>query len=298
MRPLYGRRGEQPQLQTLVRYGNATAGAEALFVADETFGHEGSRALCVPAPQTGHHWKATVRAGHEAFLDRASDAVACTVEESARVLREVRAASTGCGRHRHWQKEARSAPSQAASRVLVPPPQCHSQAGSDQILPLDYTRSARDLFAALSTGPQEALALPSPPSRSASAPRVVSVGEFQRGARLVAPAPPLPFEPDGRSPGNRRRTVAEAMSASAGLLGPPTSGARLPPPPVELADGISSMLVGARCELGEIRTAPTAPCSGFDSLLDRLVDAPDTCFLDPLALFCGLAPKASYNFDA
>mmetsp|Transcript_107303 Transcript_107303/g.213011 ORF Transcript_107303/g.213011 Transcript_107303/m.213011 type:complete len:297 (-) Transcript_107303:61-951(-) len=296
MRPVYGRSGEQPQLQTLVRYGGGT---KAHFVTDDAFGVEGgSRALRAPAQQSGHRWRATVRAGHEAFLDKASDTVACTVEESARVLREVRAASTGCGRHQHWQKEARSSPAQASSRVFVPPPQSQSQAGTDQIRPLDYTRSARDLFAALSTGPQEEPAPPSPPARSASAPRVVSVGELQRGARLVSPAPPLPFEPDGQSPGERRRAVAEAMSATAGLLGLPISGARRPPPPVELADGVSSMLVGSRCDLGEIRTAPTAPCSSFDSLLDRLVDAPDTCFLDPLALFSGLAPKPTFNFNA
>lgn len=241
--------------------------------------------------------KPVVRAGHEAFLDRASNAVASSVAESTKLLREVGSLSRGASQRRLRPQggfaDGRSLTPPPARSITPPPPALSTATAPEQPLAV---RSARELFAALSGGPAEvvlpSVALPSAsPAASGShgqacgVPRVISVHDFQRGAPLVAPATPLPFPgPGGESPGRRRRAKALAASELPPSVGavPPWSRAAAAP-----ADGVTAMLTGARCNLGEILTAPTAPCSSFDSLLDRLVDSPEACFADPLALCRG-----------
>merc|ERR1719198_287836 len=179
---------------------------------------------------------------------------------------------------------------------------------------LGRARSARDLFAALSDGPTGQLADYSssvgvggssasapgpkggakmalqdtagkayPPATEFEAqPRVISVREFQRGTSVVKPARPLPFPgPDSLSPGERKR--AQAVARAAGREKMPPMGARGAAPPT-LADGVTSMLTGARGDLGEILTCPVSAFSSFDNLLDRLVDTPEACFVNPASL--------------
>ncbi|CAE7668630.1 unnamed protein product, partial [Symbiodinium pilosum] len=54
---------------------------------------------------------------------------------------------------------------------------------------------------------------------------------------------------------------------------------------LDLADGINAMISPVVCELGALKTAPVADCSSFDFLLDQLVEHPEECLADPLALF-------------
>merc|ERR1711975_98464 len=86
---------------------------------------------------------------------------------------------------------------------------------------------------------------------------------------------------DNISPGERKR--AQAAARADGREKMPPVGARGEPKPT-LADGVTSMLTGARGDLGEILTAPVSPFSSFDNLLDRLVDTPEACFANPASL--------------
>lgn len=247
-----------------------------------------------PQLQTRVAKKPAVRGGHVAFLGQASGAIASSVAESTQLLREVgastnkrdafgKAASQGRGYAKAPQppRSISPAPNSAASgdrrRVQI-------QSGT----PHDPTRSARELFEALAASGTGAL--PPPAIRGQGEPadevRTVNVFDYQRGKRLVAPAAPLPFPgPDGRSPGDRRRAAAVgANPTTPASIGDKSRGANGP------SDGHSSMLVGVRVELGEILTAPVADCSTFDHLLDRLVDTPEACFADPLALVHGRGP--------
>merc|ERR1719198_1942132 len=167
---------------------------------------------------------------------------------------------------------------------------------------LGRARSARDLFASLSDGPtgmladysssvkgpsqlalQDANGKAYPPATELELqPRVISVREFQRGTSVVKPARPLPFPgPDSLSPGERKR--AQAAARAAGREKMPPVGARGEPKPT-LADGVTTMLTGTRGDLGEIITARVSPFSSFDNLLDRLVDTPEACFVNPASL--------------
>lgn len=352
MRPIPGRHGERPQLQTLARYGldeelgpgGADAVPAATFAMDNTFAQGGGRAASLgPGPH-----KPFVRLGHEAFLDRASDAIASSVAESTQLLREVgpllgtAAPSSASAARRAGRGGAAASRSLTPPRPLLvapPPPPVPATVASaapvaaeplpPQHLP-ERAFSARDLFAAMAAddrggeggGPR---ALPPPvavvvaggaaAAAAASAPpsRAITVHDFQRGAPLVAPAPPLPFPgPDGQSPGRRRRAAALAVSASSGsklaeaVVAP--SGFQPLAATATLADGITTMLTGARCDLGEILTAPVDPGSSFDSLLDRLVEDPVGCFAEPRALWHGATLRAGrrtgspegqlYSFDA
>lgn len=282
-------------MQAVVRYG-----------VDEMFNSEKPLVRCrtdnvfaqgMSRPASFGSRQPVVRPGHEAFLDRASDAIASSVAESTKLLREVGSLSRGASQ-RHLRSQGgfaagRSLTPPPARSITPPPPALSTVTVPEQPLAV---RSARELFAALSGGPAEvalpSVALPSatpaasgPCGQTCGGPRVISVHDFQRGAPLVAPAAPLPFPgPGGESPGRRRRAKALAASEQPQAVGavPPWSRATAAP-----ADGVTAMLTGACCDLGEILTAPTAPCSSFDSLLDRLVDSPEACFADPLALCRG-----------
>lgn len=150
-----------------------------------------------------------------------------------------------------------------------------------QVLPRTG-RSARDLFAALGSG-----------GPGQVSPRTISVRDFQRGTPVVTPAAPLPFPGPGQmSPGERRR--AAAVSTTISFSKASGAGDRHKEKP-QLADGVTSMLPGVYGDLGELALAPMAPTSSFDTLLERLVDAPEACFARPLttgaAVSTGRSPR-------
>lgn len=255
------------------------------------------------------HRPHAVRADHEVFLNWANDSVASAVAESTQILRDVGAEATAGVRTESPSAASRwGTSSRRGARSLSPAPASTvypASAGgaltaraaisdaASQEASLGRARSARDLFAALSdSAPIEerslALlpdvdgkvmqALPPPDASS----RVISVREFQRGTSVVKPAAPLPFPgPESLSPGERKR--AQAAAQAAGRAPMPPAGARGGPQPT-LADGVTSMITGVRGDLGEICTAPVSPFSCFDTLLDRLVDTPEACFVNPATL--------------
>jgi hypothetical protein len=258
-----------------------------------------------------------VRTEHEVFVNWANDSITASMAESGQILRDLgqdpAAAARGGSPTRSPDKRRGASPDPRARSVS--PSVAYTAARNApmsagivlsetmaQEASLGRARSARDLFAALSDGSTSALAeysigasssmalqdtsaggkaLP-PASETEVQPRVISVREFQRGTSVVKPARPLPFPgPDSLSPGERKR--AQAAARSAGREKIPPVGARGEPKPT-LADGVTSMLTGVRGDLGEILTAPVSPFSSFDNLLDRLVDTPEACFVNPSSL--------------
>lgn len=133
-----------------------------------------------------------------------------------------------------------------------------SRAASEPVLNIQRTPSARDLFAALSTSADSGSCSMCAHDSS----RVVSVGDFQRGMPVAPPpsAPPMqgPWSLPQLEHSFDTRCTKELQKA----------------PPV-LADGVTTMLAGVQTELGPIITAPVAPCSSFDSLLEALMEQPE-----------------------
>lgn len=248
----------------------------------------------------------SVRTEHETFINWANDSIAGSVAESSQILRDLGHDPALVVRGelsptRSPTKRARSVSPSIAYTAAVSAPQSAGMVLSETMAKeasLGRARSARDLFASLAdaTGAlaehSSALsnttlqdtagkALPPAPEGYVQA-RVISVREFQRGTSVVKPANPLPFPgPGSLSPGERKHARAAARAAGRERILP--AGARGEPKPM-LADGITSMLTGARGDLGEILTAPVSPFSGFDNLLDRLVDTPEACFVKPASL--------------
>lgn len=259
-----------------------------------------------------------VRTEHEVFVNWANDSIAGSLAESSQILRDLgedpaaairgerprvgspsrqnvspRRGASPVARGRAGMSPvgrgaARSASPSVAYTATVGAPASAGMVLSEtmaQEASLGRARSARDLFAALSDGTgalADGLQGTAAALQDAYDQRVISVREFQRGTAVVKPAKPLPFPgPDSLSPGERKR--AQAAARAAGREKIPPMGARGAPQPT-LADGVTTMLTGVRGDLGEILTAPVSPFSSFDNLLDRLVDTPEACFVNPSSL--------------
>ncbi|CAK9117249.1 unnamed protein product [Durusdinium trenchii] len=255
--------------------------------------------------QSIHRNGSEVRGDHQIFLERAASSLAASVMESSQMLKSVGSQSKPSKAY----DVARSGLGVVAPAQLQLQPHQISQAAPK------YRGSARELFAALQTSQSGLAALPvkgerqssssrSPSPRATSAagnsataegnsPRMVSVKDFQRGAPLVAPAQLLPFPGDGNSPGRRRR-LAEMTGGRSNILDPARGVPRQQKEREDLADGVTAMIFPVQCEIGPLKTTPVAECSSFDVLLERLVEHPESCLADPLALFrapvCAPAP--------
>eukprot|EP00929_Paragymnodinium_shiwhaense_P009975 TRINITY_DN11443_c0_g1_i1.p1 TRINITY_DN11443_c0_g1~~TRINITY_DN11443_c0_g1_i1.p1 ORF type:complete len:282 (+),score=50.90 TRINITY_DN11443_c0_g1_i1:78-923(+) len=239
-----------------------------------------------------------IRAAHEGFVTEAAQAVSSSLNESALLLREAGVPLGGTKREKSPRGQSPSpAPTmgspQAQSRFgfgntagspLTP---MHVSMEETLVLPRSG-RSARELFAALSESG----------GVGQTTPRTITVRDFQRGKPVVTPAEPGPFPGPGQmSPGERRRAAAVATSISFGKTGAHGASDTKREKP-QLADGVTSMLPGVYTDLGELALAPMAPGSSFDALLDRLVDAPESCFARPLAAGGAIGAKAPRHGDS
>lgn len=257
-----------------------------------------------------------VRTEHEVFLNWANDSIAGSVAESSQLLRDVGTtpptarddyATSGRGTSpapthspRRGARSASPAPASVAYRAAAGAPLSSGMAlaeGNTQEASLGRARSARDLFMSLQAEGPAGQGQPQPlgppgtgytyaaskaPPEPEQGPRVISVREYQRGTAVMKPAAPLPFPGvDSLSPGQRKR--AQGAAQAAGRIPTAPIAARGSPQPT-LADGVTSMITGVRGDLGEIITAPVSPFSSFDNLLDRLVDTPEACFVNPASL--------------
>jgi len=234
----------------------------------------------------------TVRTDHEVYLKWANDSIASHLQESKQILLELGEDATVSSSFaaQRGKPRAASAPrvagqqnvALAAASNAPGPGQMMIAESLGQEASLGRARSARDLFSALS---EDTTAMGGGDADSegfVAAGRVLSVREFQRGTSVIKPHPPLPFPgPNNMSPGERKRATAAARAAGREKL--PSMGARGGNIPM-LADGVTTMLNGVRGDLGEIVTAPVSPFSTFDNLLDRLVDTPEACFVNPMAI--------------
>lgn len=233
-----------------------------------------------------------VRQDHQAFVQQTSEEISYALAESSALIREVDSSRTALGNGAYVSDLSMSR--KDSPRALSP---------GDSGLPRS-TRSARDLFAAL-TASDGLLPAPLPPpavrgtdghAKAVAGPRSISVREFQCGTPVVAPAPPLPFPgPDSLSPGERRRVQAVATAMSIGRPDHQGVAASRTGEPPKLADGQTTMLHGVHTDLGELSLTPCAPSSSFESLLDKLVDAPDMCFARPLAISAPPNPLGDFN---
>eukprot|EP00435_Cladocopium_sp_Y103_P069106 s206_g32.t1 len=238
-----------------------------------------------------------VRGDHQIFVERAGSSLAASVLESSQMLKSVGSQSKSMG----------DVASSGLGVVTAPPLPLHPHQIS-QAAP-KYRGSARELFAALQASPSTLAALPvrgerqSSSSRSPSprvsaagsgpggqgaegnSPRMVTVKDFQRGAPLIAPAQLLPFPGDGQSPGRRRRLAEMTAGGRSNILDPARGVPRQQKEREDLADGVTAMISPVHCEIGPLKTTPVAECSSFDFLLDHLVEHPESCLADPLALF-------------
>jgi len=253
-----------------------------------------------------------VRHEHEVFLGQASDLIAHSLIESSQLVNDIDPRrQVQCPRQIDFSQRPASQPPLAsqtscvpgASRAKTASGRAASMASHDR-----HSRSARDLFEALSSSAGETVSQPplaSSTEGSRSPRRCCTVRDYLRGQPVVMPD--LSFNESDLNwtpPGHRKRLaeqsamtstmgahgVLSALNSSmplhggAGAFDVPALGAglvarqRATP---ALADGVTSMLSGAYLDLGELITAPTAVCSGFDYLLDRLVDAPESCFVNP-----------------
>eukprot|EP00434_Breviolum_minutum_P009429 symbB.v1.2.008304.t1/scaffold499.1/size195312/10 len=240
-----------------------------------------------------------VRGDHQIFVERAGSSLAASLMESSQILKSVGSQSKAA--HGSYDV-ASSGLGVVTSTPLQLQPHQISQAAPK------YRGSARELFAALQAAPSSLAALPvrggerqssssrSPSARVSSAagsgnqgegnsPRTVTVKDFQRGAPLIAPAQLLPFSGQGHSPGRRRRLAEMTAGGRSNILDPARGVPRQQKDREDLADGVTAMISPVHCEIGPLKTTPAAECSSFDYLLDRLVEHPESCLADPLALF-------------
>eukprot|EP00933_Yihiella_yeosuensis_P007834 TRINITY_DN11301_c0_g2_i1.p1 TRINITY_DN11301_c0_g2~~TRINITY_DN11301_c0_g2_i1.p1 ORF type:complete len:319 (-),score=46.68 TRINITY_DN11301_c0_g2_i1:80-1036(-) len=282
----------------------------------------GERALLQSSAQRGSNSGSSlhIRGDHTVFLDRASSSLAACVAESSQLLRAAGTPPRGrlkaaddrqlalgySGGYANGAQPSTQIPRVGTARgrsardlfatlsassdggVLGPPLPAPSI--TSLALPRSSTPPRGRRRAQPDSGPPFALETTTSQQRSSS-PRVVSVKDFQRGVPVVPPAPLLPFRgPGGHSPGRRRRMAEFEASSSRSLSDPArgvpsgrdVTGAKHVE---DLSDGTTAMLPAVQCKLGELTTAPVAACSSFSSLLDRLVDQPESCLSDPLALF-------------
>lgn len=226
---------------------------------------------------------AEIRSTHEAFLDRSAGQFATWVADSRQLLRQAGAAD---------ERNRRPAGPGAQARLLpaTTPPVAGQVAKQSQANVGD--RTATDIMTVLDGGkiyaePRmnpvvEAVFCPPEPALEPEA-RVISTRGFQRGHGVVAPAPCLSYAgPGALSPGERRRAAGLAAGAGKGLYEPLVGEDAS-----RLADGVSGMLHPVPLKLGDLRTKPTAHCSAVENLIVRLVEHPEECFADPLALVQG-----------
>mmetsp|Transcript_115692 Transcript_115692/g.327158 ORF Transcript_115692/g.327158 Transcript_115692/m.327158 type:complete len:345 (-) Transcript_115692:69-1103(-) len=220
----------------------------------------------------------TMRRDHQEFVEEHNNALSCSLAASKALLQAATSAN-----------QSNKAPGRLALSHDTSPANAR-QGDASGTRQHRATQTARDLFAILNAR-QDGLATTTISASSAdlgprsdSSPRVISVRDFQRGKLLVAPVAPLPF-PDQMTPGERKRAAA-AANAIPLHASPRALGSQKGQKPV-LANGKTSLLPGVRCDLGELATTPSAACSRFWSLLDKLVDAPEACLAEgpaPVAL--------------
>jgi len=236
-----------------------------------------------------------VRGSHDALADSGAEVLAGAVAASGNLLKEIDRGEELSRLHRQQLRPA-TADEVAIRRAREQHLQFREDISSGRdiaaVAPRAPAITARDLYEML-TATDVSASYPSGQSstqgqslscegscKEGATRRNVSVRDVQRGMPVIPPAPTLPYaNRDGLSPGLRKRAAVLADAARGSQAAPITRRDELHGRPPELADGVTTMLHGCHCDLGDLNTAPVSSAASFHTLLSKLVDTPEACFI-------------------